>query len=51
MTEILTDIIFDEQKQLATDIYLPQGNAKTKILLFWYGGGWFRGDKSTLKEL
>lgn len=51
MTEILTDIIFDEQKQLATDIYLPQGNAKTKILLFWHGGGWFRGDKSNLKEL
>lgn len=52
MIQILTDVIYDNKKQLATDIYLPTTTLeKSKILLFWHGGGWFRGDKSDLKDL
>lgn len=51
MTTIINDVFYDEKKQLATDIYLPEKtNAETKILLFWHGGGWFRGDKSNLRD-
>lgn len=52
MTQILTNIIYDQQNNLTTDIYLPkQTKLQPNILLFWHGGGWFRGDKSDLKEL
>lgn len=52
MTKIINDVIYDPQKQLACDIYFPnKNNAETKILVFWHGGGWFRGDKSDLKDL
>lgn len=51
MTQILNDVIYDKA-QLATDIYFPDKSTdRNKILLFWHGGGWFRGDKSNLKEL
>ncbi|RMC25813.1 MULTISPECIES: alpha/beta hydrolase fold domain-containing protein [unclassified Lactobacillus] len=52
MTQILSNITYDQQNNLTTDIYLPQQiKPQHKILLFWHGGGWFRGDKSDLQEL
>ena len=52
MTKFITDVTFDKQKDLQVDIYEPDNdNSNNKILLFWHGGGWFRGDKSSFKEL
>lgn len=52
MTKIINDVIYDHQKQLACDIYFPNKNsAETKIMILWHGGGWFRGDKSDLRDL
>lgn len=46
------NIIYDQQNQLATDIYYPNDTtSQTKILIFWHGGGWFRGDKNNLKAM
>lgn len=51
MIQILNDVIYDKTK-LATDIYFSDQPANgNKVMLFWHGGGWFRGDKSNLKEL
>lgn len=43
--EITQDLIFDPEKNLAFDLYEPH-NAPKKILIFWHGGGFFKGDKA-----
>ncbi len=46
------NIIYDQKKNLATDIYFPNDtDSNTKILIFWHGGGWFRGKKEDVKDL
>lgn len=51
MTQIITDVTYDKQRKLQTDIYQPDNSNSNDILLFWHGGGWFRGDKSSFKDL
>ncbi|WEV71155.1 alpha/beta hydrolase [Lactobacillus sp. ESL0785] len=52
MVKIKNDIIYDQKHNLAVDIYEPdQAAAKTKVLIFWHGGGWIRGDKGDVKDL
>lgn len=52
MAIIKKDVIYDTVHQLKTDIYFPNDtNSKSKILLLWHGGGFFRGDKADLKKL
>ena len=51
MTQISTDVTYDKQRKLQTDIYQPDNSNSNDILLFWHGGGWFRGDKSSFKDL
>ena len=52
MVEIINDVTYDEQRNLKVDIYKPDNNSfSNKILLFWHGGGWFRGDKNSFKNL
>lgn len=48
--KITQDLIFDPEKNLAFDLYEPD-NAPTKILIFWHGGGFFKGDKSNETEI
>lgn len=52
MAIIKNNIVYDQKKNLATDIYFPNDtNSNTKILIFWHGGGWFRGNKESVKSL
>lgn len=52
MVVIKKDIIYDNTHNLKTDIYFPNNTTtKTKIMIFWHGGGWFRGDKEDVKWL
>ncbi|MBP2058042.1 acetyl esterase/lipase [Lactobacillus colini] len=52
MVLIKKDIVYDQSKNLKTDIYFPNDtSSKTKILIFWHGGGWFRGSKDDLKKI
>lgn len=52
MAIIKKNIIYDTERQLATDIYYPNDtSSKTKILIFWHGGGWFRGNKESVRSL
>ena len=51
MTQIITDVTYDKPRKLQTDIYQPDNSNSNDILLFWHGGGWFRGDKSSFKAL
>lgn len=51
MTQIINNLIYDNSKNLTVDLYLPEMPVANKILIFWHGGGWFRGDKSELKQL
>ncbi|KRM40883.1 esterase [Lactobacillus hamsteri DSM 5661 = JCM 6256] len=52
MAIIKKDIIYDKDKNLATDIYYPNDTSShTKILIFWHGGGWFRGNKESVKAV
>ena len=52
MVEIINDVTYDEQRNLKVDIYKPDNvSFSDKILLFWHGGGWFRGDKNSFKNL
>ncbi|MBA1393654.1 alpha/beta hydrolase, partial [Lactobacillus sp. XV13L] len=52
MTKITTDVVYDHQKNLTVDIYAPTADtAPSKVLVFWHGGGWFRGDKDSLRDL
>lgn len=51
MVVIKNNIIYDHNKGLATDIYFPNDTtSNSKILIFWHGGGWFRGDKESVKD-
>lgn len=51
MVVIKKDIVFDKENDLKTDIYYPNDtSSQTKILIFWHGGGWFRGSKDDVKE-
>lgn len=52
MVVIKNNIIYDENKKLGADIYYPNDTtSETKILIFWHGGGWFRGDKKDVKKI
>lgn len=52
MVIIKKDIIYNIQHSLKTDIYFPNNTtSKTKILVFWHGGGWFKGSKDDFKDL
>lgn len=52
MVVIKNDIVYDKTKELKTDIYYPNDtSSNTKILIFWHGGGWFRGNKESVKNL
>lgn len=52
MVVIKKDITYDTTHNLKTDIYFPNNTTTaTKILIFWHGGGWFRGDKQDAKWL
>lgn len=52
MAIIKNDIVYDQDKNLSTDIYFPNDTtSNTKILIFWHGGGWFRGNKNSVKPL
>ncbi|QNQ80938.1 alpha/beta hydrolase [Lactobacillus sp. PV034] len=52
MVVIKKDIVYDLRHNIKTDIYFPNNTTtETKILVFWHGGGWFRGDKADIKWL
>lgn len=52
MVVIKSNIIYNEDKNLGADIYYPNDTTSaTKILIFWHGGGWFRGDKQDVKNI
>lgn len=52
MTIIKKNIIYDQNNHLGTDIYYPNDtNSNTKILIFWHGGGWFRGNKDDCRPM
>lgn len=52
MAIIKKNIIYDQKYQLGTDIYYPNDtDSNTKILIFWHGGGWFRGNKESFKAI
>lgn len=52
MVVMKNNIIYDENKKLSTDIYYPNDTtSNTKILIFWHGGGWFRGSKESAKKI
>lgn len=51
MVVIKKDIVYDKSNNLKTDIYFPNNtDSQTKILIFWHGGGWFRGSKDDVKD-
>lgn len=52
MVLIKKDILYDQEKNLKTDIYFPNDtDSDTKILIFWHGGGWFRGSKNDVQNI
>ncbi|MDF7638230.1 alpha/beta hydrolase [Lactobacillus sp. ESL0791] len=51
MTTIKNDVVYDKEHNLTTDIYLPNDPSTKKVLIFWHGGGWIRGDKADVKDL
>ena len=52
MVLIKKDILYDQEKNLKTDIYFPNDtSSSTKILIFWHGGGWFRGSKNAVQNI
>lgn len=52
MVVIKSNIAYDESQELKTDIYYPNDTtSNTKILIFWHGGGWFRGNKKDAKQI
>lgn len=52
MVVMKNDIVYDKNKNLKTDIYFPNDtSSETKILIFWHGGGWFRGSKTAAKRM
>lgn len=52
MVVIKKDLVYDSVNDLKCDFYFPNDtSSNTKILIFWHGGGWFRGDKNDQKAL
>lgn len=52
MAIIRKNIIYDQEHHLAADLYYPNDTSSaTKILIFWHGGGWFRGNKESAKAI
>lgn len=52
MVVIKNNITYDKSKSLSTDIYFPNDTtSQSKILVFWHGGGWFRGNKESVKDI
>lgn len=52
MVVIKRNIVYDEEKGLSSDVYYPNDTtSNTKILIFWHGGGWFRGNKESAKKV
>ena len=52
MVVIKNNVIYDTNKKLGADVYYPNNTtSKTKILIFWHGGGWFRGNKESVKSV
>lgn len=52
MVVIKQNVTYDQNFKLDTDIYFPNDtNSTTKILIFWHGGAWFRGDKKLVKNI
>lgn len=52
MVVIKNNVVYDEGKKLSADVYYPNDTtSSTKILIFWHGGGWFRGNKESVKNL
>lgn len=52
MVLIKKDITYNKNKNLKTDIYFPDNTtSQTKILIFWHGGGWFRGSKNAVQNI
>lgn len=52
MVVIKNNVIYDENKKLGADVYYPNDTTSaTKILIFWHGGGWFRGNKESVKSI
>jgi acetyl esterase/lipase len=43
------DIAYGSLDRQRLDVYLPRGVAAKPIIVFWYGGGWERGDKSNYR--
>lgn len=51
MVVIKKDIVYDPERQLKTDIYFPnETSSQTKLLVFWHGGGWVRGNKESARK-
>lgn len=51
MVVIKQNVIYDSEHDLRTDIYFPNDtSSKTKILIFWHGGGFIRGSKDECKN-
>lgn len=50
MITVKKELVFDPDRNLAFDLYLPE-HENGKILVFWHGGGWFRGDKSSAQPI
>ena len=49
---IKNNVIYDTNKKLGADVYYPNNTtSKTKILIFWHGGCWFRGNKESVKSV
>ncbi len=43
MVVIKQNVIYDSEHDLRTDIYFPNDtSSKTKILIFWHGGGFMK---------
>lgn len=52
MAIIKKNITYDAENKLQADLYYPNNtSSETKILIFWHGGGWFRGHKENFKKM
>lgn len=52
MVVTVNNIAYDLKHGLKTDIYYPNDtDSQTKILIFWHGGGWFRGSKESIRDV
>ncbi|WP_201335844.1 alpha/beta hydrolase, partial [Lactobacillus nasalidis] len=52
MVVTVNNIAYDLKHGLKTDIYYPNDtDSETKILIFWHGGGWFRGSKDSVRDV